>query len=165
MGGSDCITGKPAKQTSSTHGRGPHAWGGVCSAPGPAVPTKPTPETALAGFCPPGSVLAPCSEVKGSTPAGRGGIGDRVDHVRGQRVQHARQKLALFGTRTTWKKNQAQTSFVSQNSQSTADFPVTERRAGLGFRNLGVRHTASVSSSEHLRVRCSPHMLILNLSF
>ena len=103
----DRITGNPAKQTSSR--RGPHARGAVFSAPGSAVPTKLTPETPVAGPCPPasesprppGSVLAPCSKVKGSAPAGGGGVGDRVDHVRGQRIQHTCQKLVFFGTRTT----------------------------------------------------------------
>lgn len=79
------------------------------SAPLWAVPAKPSPETPVAGLCPPGSESpltarlrpSPRSEVRGSAPAGGGGIRDRMDHVRGQRVQHARQKLALFGTRTT----------------------------------------------------------------
>ena len=53
------------------------------------------------------------------------------------------------------KKKQVQTSVhISQNSQSTADFPVMERRAGLGLRGLGVRHITSVSSLEDLQVRC-----------
>lgn len=39
--------------------------------------------------------------VERGSPAGGGGVGDGVDHVGGQRVQDARQKLVLFGTWTT----------------------------------------------------------------
>lgn len=55
----------------------------------------------LTGSQPVTGVLPRTGPTVDAVPAGGGGVGDGVDHVGGQRIQHAREKFILFGTGTT----------------------------------------------------------------